>query len=90
MLISRALLAVGLGGAALSGTAHAQLRNEQQLLQDSAPIKSRLNKVFILTDDQDLHINSLAYMPRLQKHLLDEGAFSKDTIAQSRFAVHHV
>lgn len=74
MLISRALLAVGLGSAALSGTAHAQPRNGQQPLQDAEPIR-RPNIVFILTDDQDLHMDSLAYMPRLQKHLLDEGTF---------------
>ena len=33
----------------------------------------RPNIIFILTDDQDLHMNSLAYMPHLQKHLVDEG-----------------
>ncbi|KAI2602206.1 alkaline-phosphatase-like protein [Hypoxylon sp. NC1633] len=31
------------------------------------------NIVFILTDDQDLHMNSLDYMPFVQKHLLDHG-----------------
>ncbi|RMD40226.1 hypothetical protein DV735_g4905, partial [Chaetothyriales sp. CBS 134920] len=31
------------------------------------------NIVFILTDDQDAHLNSLAYMPKLQKHLIDQG-----------------
>lgn len=33
----------------------------------------RPNTVFILTDDQDLHMDSLAYMPYLQKHLADQG-----------------
>lgn len=37
----------------------------------------RPNIVFILTDDQDLHLNSLDYMPFVQKHLLDEGTFYK-------------
>ena len=35
----------------------------------------RPNVVFILSDDQDLHMSSLDYMPHLKKHLLDEGTF---------------
>ncbi|KAI9743875.1 MAG: hypothetical protein M1818_002609 [Claussenomyces sp. TS43310] len=35
------------------------------------------NIVFILTDDQDLHMDSLDYMPLLQKLLLKEGTFYK-------------
>lgn len=35
------------------------------------------NIVFILTDDQDLHMNSLDYMPLLQKHLIDKGTLFK-------------
>ncbi|ETN40584.1 uncharacterized protein HMPREF1541_04861 [Cyphellophora europaea CBS 101466] len=35
----------------------------------------RPNIVFILSDDQDLHMDSLSYMPHLQKHLIDEGTF---------------
>lgn len=31
------------------------------------------NVVFILTDDQDLHMNSLEHMPMVQKYLVDEG-----------------
>lgn len=34
---------------------------------------TRPNIVFILTDDQDLHMDSLSYMPHLQKHLVAEG-----------------
>lgn len=33
----------------------------------------RPNIVFILTDDQDLHMRSLDYMPFVQKHLIDHG-----------------
>ena len=39
--------------------------------------KARPNFVFILTDDQDLHMNSLDYMPLLQKHLVGAGTFYK-------------
>lgn len=31
------------------------------------------NMVFILTDDQDLRMDSLSYMPHLKKHIADEG-----------------
>ncbi|KAK0388593.1 hypothetical protein NLU13_4836 [Sarocladium strictum] len=34
----------------------------------------RPNFVFILTDDQDTHMNSLDYMPRLHEHLTQKGA----------------
>lgn len=33
----------------------------------------RPNVVFVLTDDQDLHMDSLSYMPFLKKHLTDQG-----------------
>ncbi|KAI0426278.1 arylsulfatase-like protein [Xylaria sp. FL1042] len=35
--------------------------------------RSRPNIVFILTDDQDLHMQSLDYMPFVKKHLVDRG-----------------
>ncbi|KAF2704668.1 Arylsulphatase [Pleomassaria siparia CBS 279.74] len=45
--------------------------------QDSyASVNSkRPNVVFILTDDQDLHMQSLDYLPLIKKHLLDQGTF---------------
>ncbi|KAF2278942.1 arylsulfatase-like protein [Westerdykella ornata] len=39
------------------------------------PHTPRPNIVFILTDDQDLHLNSLSYMPFVQKHLIEQGTF---------------
>ncbi|KAJ5619462.1 arylsulfatase [Penicillium lagena] len=50
----------------LAGLASAQ---QQQPL--SAPPKP--NVIFILTDDQDAHLDSLDYMPFVQKHLIDKG-----------------
>lgn len=38
---------------------------------------NRPNIVFILTDDQDLHMQSLDYMPLVKKHLIDQGTFFK-------------
>lgn len=31
------------------------------------------NVVFILTDDQDVHLRSLSYQPFVKKHLIDQG-----------------
>ncbi|KAI0201229.1 arylsulfatase-like protein [Astrocystis sublimbata] len=44
--------------------------NQKPLVGDG---KGRANVVFILTDDQDLHMQSLDYMPFVQKHLIDHG-----------------
>ncbi len=38
---------------------------------------SRPNIVVILTDDQDLHMDSVDYMPLLKKHVIDKGTFYK-------------
>ncbi|CAG8081231.1 unnamed protein product [Penicillium nalgiovense] len=38
------------------------------------PEPTQPNFVFIMTDDQDLHLNSLDYMPKLQHLIGDEGA----------------
>ncbi len=35
------------------------------------------NIVFVLTDDQDLHMNSLDYVPLIKKHLINEGTLYK-------------
>lgn len=51
----------------LSETALAQ---RDQIVLDNAPKK---NIVFILTDDQDAVLDSVAYMPRLNKHVIDKG-----------------
>jgi hypothetical protein len=45
------------------------LRGGQSPLQSS----KRPNIVFILTDDQDLHMNSLEYMPHTRKLIADQG-----------------
>lgn len=39
--------------------------------------KGKPNFVFIITDDQDLHLNSLDYMPLVKKHLGKQGTFYK-------------
>ncbi|KAH8816385.1 alkaline-phosphatase-like protein [Xylogone sp. PMI_703] len=47
---------------------------------DQIPLTStdrRPNIVFILTDDQDVHLQSLDYMPLLHKYLINEGTLYK-------------
>lgn len=57
MQLSRILLGVGLLGTAAG----------------VGGLESRPNIVFILTDDQDTHMNSVEHMPLLQKYLVNEG-----------------
>lgn len=35
------------------------------------------NFIFIMTDDQDLHLNSIDYQPSVQKHFVQEGTWFK-------------
>jgi arylsulfatase A-like enzyme len=41
--------------------------------QGSNETTAKPNIVFILTDDQDVHLNSLDFMPLVRKHLIDQG-----------------
>lgn len=47
----------------------------QNVLRPATPRVAGPNIVFILTDDQDLHMESLSYMPLVQKHLINRGTF---------------
>ena len=55
------------------GVATPSLPQQQPLFDTSHASGSRPNIVFILTDDQDLHMNSLDYVPRIKKHLIARG-----------------
>jgi hypothetical protein len=48
------------------------LHTGQRLSQNET---KRPNVVMIMTDDQDLHLNSLDYQSAVQKHLKDKGTF---------------
>jgi arylsulfatase A-like enzyme len=54
---------------ALVGVAASNSLAQQQPLSASA----KPNVIFILTDDQDAHLDSLAYMPFVQKHMINRG-----------------
>lgn len=49
------------------------LEHTSQNLLNGASQCTRPNVVFILTDDQDTHLNSLEYMPRVRRHLIEQG-----------------
>ncbi|KAG2164969.1 hypothetical protein VTO58DRAFT_107968 [Aureobasidium pullulans] len=48
---------------------------QQQLLGQESQTTKPPNIVFILTDDQDVHLQSLDYMPLVRKHLLEKGTY---------------
>ncbi|PVI05897.1 putative arylsulfatase [Periconia macrospinosa] len=53
--------------------------------QSKPPGKGKPNFIIIMTDDQDLHLNSLDYQPAVQKHFTEQGSFYKKhyvTLAQ--------
>ncbi|KIW17914.1 hypothetical protein PV08_05109 [Exophiala spinifera] len=62
--------------AALAGD---ELQTQQQILTPTAGGDGRRqpNIILILTDDQDLHMNSLDYMPLIDKHLREKGTLYK-------------
>jgi arylsulfatase A-like enzyme len=66
-------LSVGLGmflGLALAFATTINAVGQVTLTQNEKP-----NIVIILTDDQDLHMDSVDYMPLLKKHVIDRGTF---------------
>lgn len=73
-LLYKFLLALGLFYCKVIAS---KLDSDQQFIQTDGPasVSTKPNVVFILTDDQDLHLDSLSYMPHLKNHLLDQGTF---------------
>lgn len=50
----------------------------QQQILGPAVKDNRPNIIFILVDDQDLLLDSIRYMPNLNKHLAQEGTFYRN------------
>ncbi|KAI1814972.1 alkaline-phosphatase-like protein [Poronia punctata] len=53
----------------------AALGQSQSQAQQTSLTLRRPNVVFILTDDQDVRLGSLDYMPHVRKHLIERGTF---------------
>lgn len=62
---------------ALAVTTKATEQVQTPLSDGADQVNQRPNIIVILTDDQDLHLGSLDYMPLLKKHITDEGTFHK-------------
>ncbi|KAL2003750.1 hypothetical protein VTN02DRAFT_2386 [Thermoascus thermophilus] len=60
---------------ALAGPAPEVQHPLQPAWEDHGASRERPNIVFILTDDQDLRLDSLEYMPLIRRHLQDQGTF---------------
>uniref|UniRef100_L2FFP9 Arylsulfatase n=1 Tax=Colletotrichum fructicola (strain Nara gc5) TaxID=1213859 RepID=L2FFP9_COLFN len=61
----------------LSVSAGSFLQSDEYQVPLISGSSRRPNIVFILTDDQDLHMNSLDYVPFIKKHLIDQGTLYK-------------
>ncbi|KAJ3029766.1 UNVERIFIED_CONTAM: hypothetical protein HDU68_011181 [Siphonaria sp. JEL0065] len=56
---------------------------ESKTETQTADTPKRPNIIFLLTDDQDLHLNSLHFMPFVKKHLIEEGTTFKNHFVTS-------
>jgi arylsulfatase A-like enzyme len=59
----------------VSAYASALASQEVFSLKSNVGDARRPNVVFILTDDQDVHLGSLDFMPFVKKHILDQGTY---------------
>jgi N-acetylglucosamine-6-sulfatase len=69
MTPSQTLLLASASAAAVLGSAQYAMRGSTNV--------SKPNFIFIMTDDQDLHLNSVDYQPSVQKHFKQEGTWFK-------------
>jgi arylsulfatase A-like enzyme len=68
------LLTIRFSSASSSGPEQARLGGPEAEIPLA---RSKPNIVFIITDDQDLHLRSLDYLPYIKKHLIDQGLLYK-------------
>jgi hypothetical protein len=68
------IVAIGL---ALYVTVASLLTDGQLPMMGVGRGRQQPNIIFILSDDQDLHMDSLTYMPYLKKHIIDEGTLHR-------------
>lgn len=84
MKVSSAILSALLCGVVAADVAALTNDAWQQVLGSIWPEKDQTkparapNFVFIITDDQDLELGSVEYMPLLQQHMRNKGTFFKN------------
>ncbi|CZT46525.1 related to arylsulfatase [Rhynchosporium secalis] len=67
--------------------------SNRQVLGNGGDINSTFNKskqniVSVLTDDQDVHLSSLDYMPFVKKHFLDQGTYFNKHYCTTATSIH--
>jgi len=77
MRFSEVVLAAGLQLPAVLAGENAQRPLGLSGSWGPGPQGKKPNIVFVLTDDQDLHMQSLDYVPLIKKHLINEGTLYK-------------
>jgi len=66
---------LGLAAMALAVVSAATTPHTEHNEPNAANTTTKPNFIFIMTDDQDLHMDSLKYMPAVQKHFGNGGTF---------------
>ncbi|KAL4804572.1 alkaline-phosphatase-like protein [Aspergillus unguis] len=62
----------------LTAVTAASLQIPAQEVLGPAPISTKPNFIFVITDDQDLKLDSIDYMPYVKKHFQEKGTFFKN------------
>lgn len=77
MTLSQALLLASAGAAVVASSSQHVLQNHIPNPIPTSANTTRPNFIFIMTDDQDLHLDSIEYQPSVQKHFKQEGTWFK-------------
>ncbi|KAJ5761772.1 uncharacterized protein N7511_005154 [Penicillium nucicola] len=64
--------------AAVEGASLLQLQDAVQSILSNEAHATRPNILFVITDDQDLELNSINYTPQITKHIRDRGTFFRN------------
>lgn len=71
-------LIVATEGAAIGSNVQSVLQSVLLGLNESQQSSKPPNILFVITDDQDLQLDSISYTPLIQKHLRDKGTFFRN------------
>ena len=72
-----ALALMGVTRASAPGEAQIRLGHGTEDFLDLSGSTKQPNIVLVITDDQDLHMDSLNYLPLIKKNLIDQGTLFK-------------